>query len=122
MGFFHHEPSILGATKAEQREAVEKLTSHATLRSGYYLLLLLSVFIVTPGLLLNDVAVIIGGMIFAPLIIPTLMLSLSLAARTWRVLMYALRIYVISMLLVVAGARSEEHTSELQSQFHLVFL
>jgi len=104
MHLFHREPSILEATKAEQKEAIAKLISRTTLRKGYYLFLLLSVFIVTPGLLVNNASVIIGGMILAPLILPTLMLSLSLAAGSIQGLLHALRIYVVSMIIIVLVA------------------
>ena len=71
-GIFKQRDSLLKASKKEQYEAITTLISQGTLGSGYYLFLILATLIVTPGLLLDNVSVIIGGMILAPLLIPML--------------------------------------------------
>lgn len=69
---------------------------------GYYLLLVLAILIVTPGLLINNVAVIIGGMILAPLMIPLLSLALSLVTGNAHGCIFALRTLLISIILTLA--------------------
>ena len=103
--FFHHrDPSLLEASKSEQHGAIERLISQGTFHSGYYLLLLLSTLIVTPGLLLDNVAVIIGGMILAPLLIPLLSISLSLVSGNTRGFFRSLRILIVSIALTIVTA------------------
>lgn len=98
---FNKQVTIFSATNDEQQEAIERLVSQGTFKSGYYLFLLLATFIVTPGLILNNVAVIIGGMVLAPLMIPILSLSLSIVSRNPWGMLRALRILITSFLAVV---------------------
>jgi len=99
---FGREPSLLEASKTEQQGAIERLIVSSTLHKGYYLLLVLSILIVTPGLLVNNGAVIIGGMILAPLIIPILLLSLSLLDGSMRGIFHALKVLAFSLILTIA--------------------
>lgn len=101
---FNHKESILVASRKEQHEAIEKLIQQGTLGSGYYMLLILATMIITPGLLMDNVAVIIGGMILAPLMVPLLSISLSLVSGSLQGLLRSLRILIISILLTLATA------------------
>jgi len=100
--FHRKEPSLLEATHKEQYEAIESLISQGRFGSGYYLMLVLATLIVTPGLLVNNVSVIIGGMILAPLMVPILSLSLSLVAGNVRGIVRSVRILVFSSVIVFA--------------------
>lgn len=99
--FFRKDPSLLDASRKERHTAIERLISEGTFQSGYYLLLLLATLIVTPGLLIDNVAVIIGGMILAPLLIPLLSISLSLVSGNTRGFMRSLRILIISIFITL---------------------
>jgi uncharacterized hydrophobic protein (TIGR00271 family) len=94
------QSSILRATREEKNEAIARLIASAGFRRGYYLLLTLSVAIVTAGLLTNSPAVIIGGMLMAPVLVPILSLSLSIVTRSVRGIMHSLRVMVASLLWV----------------------
>lgn len=98
---FHREPSLLEASSKEQQDAIDRLISQGTFHSGYYLLLLLATLIVTPGLLLDNVAVIIGGMILAPLMVPLLSISLSLVSGNIRGFGRSIRILIYSIVMTV---------------------
>lgn len=100
--FFRKDPSLLEASRKERHVAIEKLISQGTFHSGYYLLLLLATLIITPGLLLDNVAVIIGGMILAPLLIPLLSISLSLVSGSVAGFVRSLKILLISIALTLA--------------------
>ncbi|PIR48460.1 hypothetical protein COU80_04370 [Candidatus Peregrinibacteria bacterium CG10_big_fil_rev_8_21_14_0_10_55_24] len=102
--FKHHEPSLLEASKHEQAEAVEHLIAQETLHSGYYLLVLLATLIITPGLLINNVSVIIGGMILAPLMVPILSLALSLISGNLHGVLRSLKILALSAVISLATA------------------
>jgi len=99
--FNHHKDNILIASRREQHDAVVHLIEQGTLRSGYYMLLLLATLIVTPGLLIDNVAVIIGGMILAPLMVPLLSLSLSLVAGSLHGFLRSVKILGISILITL---------------------
>lgn len=99
--FLHKDPSLLEASAKERRDAIERLISQGTFHSGYYLLLLLATSIVTPGLLLDNVAVIIGGMILAPLLIPLLSISLSLVSGNTAGFMRSMKILIVSIILTI---------------------
>ncbi len=102
--FNHHKENILFASKREQHNAVVRLVEQGTLGSGYYMLLMLATLIVTPGLLIDNVAVIIGGMILAPLMVPLLSLSLALVAGSLQGFLRAVKILVISILITIGTA------------------
>lgn len=105
MSFLFHKPdSIFASSKKEQQEAIDRLIGQGSLRSGYYLFLFLATLIVTPGLLLNNIAVIIGGMVLAPLMIPMLSISLSLVSGSLSGLWRSFRILVISIAICMTTA------------------
>lgn len=106
MFLFKSDPSLLEASRKERHAAIERLISMGTFHSGYYLLLLLATLIITPGLLINNVSVIIGGMILAPLLIPLLSISLSLVSGNINGFLRSLKILVISLVLTLATSAS----------------
>ena len=97
----HQKTAFFQATKQEQEEAINRLISQGTMRSGYYLLLLLATLIVTPGLFLNNFSVVIGGMLLAPLLIPLLSLSLSLVTGNVHGCLRSVTILSFSVLIAV---------------------
>lgn len=99
--FSHSHTSLLKASRAEQGEAIEKLISATTFNKGYYLLLVLSVLIVTPGLLIDDAAVIIGGTVIAPVLVPILAFALSIVARSLRGMMHSLTILGVTVVAAI---------------------
>lgn len=102
--FTRRKENILVASKHEQHNAVVRLIEQGTLGSGYYMLLLLATLIVTPGLLIENTAVIIGGMILAPLMVPLLSISLALVAGSLQGFLRAMKILIISILLTLGTA------------------
>ena len=98
------KPSFFQATRAEQSDSIDRLISQGTFKRGYHLFLILSALIVTPGLFLDNMAVVIGGMILAPLLIPLLSLSLSLVTGNIKGIMRSIRILFVSILLVLLAA------------------
>lgn len=100
--FLRRSDSLLTASKGERSEAIEKLIAATSISGSYYLLLTLSVLIVTPGLLLNNTAVIIGGMILAPLLAPILLLSLSLVTRSTKGILHSTMVLLFSIMEILA--------------------
>ncbi|MFH1744731.1 MAG: TIGR00341 family protein [bacterium] len=73
---FNHKEDIQ-VTKKDQVRVVEDLIESSRLSGSFYLMLILSTGVVTLGLILNNSAIIIGGMLITPLLTPILTLSLG---------------------------------------------
>ena len=69
----------LKITKYEQYRTVEELFERSKPNTAYYLLLSLSAIIISAGLLLNNVPIVIGGMLVAPVLTPLLLFGLAFA-------------------------------------------
>jgi len=67
-----NEGDILKVTVFEQYRTVDELFKRSKANSVYYTLLVLSVLIITSGLLLNNGAIVIGGMLVTPMFTPIL--------------------------------------------------
>ncbi len=70
--------NILKVTREEQYKTVSELFERAQPNSIYYSLLVLSVFIVVCGLLLNNSPIVIGGMLVTPVLTPILVIALGI--------------------------------------------
>lgn len=79
----------------EQR--VSDLVRVSTPRPIFYFLTILSVIMATCGLLIDNAAIIIASMLIAPLLLPFLSLSLSVAVRSGRLLWRSLRTIAVSV-------------------------
>jgi uncharacterized hydrophobic protein (TIGR00341 family) len=73
------KPEILNIKKSEQYRTVEELMEKSRPSSVYYTLLILSSIIVTAGLIVENAAVVIGGMIFTPVLTPIFLISLGIS-------------------------------------------
>jgi uncharacterized hydrophobic protein (TIGR00271 family) len=99
--FKHKDTPFFEATPLERAEAIERVLSQGTMKSGYFVLLLIATCMVVAGTLINDVAVVIGGMIIAPLLIPILAISLALSAFNWSVVFRSLQLLIVSSLVIL---------------------
>lgn len=64
-------------TKTQKKKVFDRLFKESSASYDFFLMLILSSIIVTFGLLLNNVAVIIGGMLVAPMLFPILSFSMG---------------------------------------------
>lgn len=69
----------LVVTKSEQYRTAGELIERSHPNATYYVFLAISSFIVAAGLLLNNAAIVIGGMLVAPVLTPLLAISLGLS-------------------------------------------
>jgi len=65
-------------TDAQKENAVEDIIEHATPRSDFFLMLILSVSMAAFGVLLGSSVILIGSMLIAPLLYPILSLALGI--------------------------------------------
>ncbi len=88
----------------EQAELITSLRRGARANYNYYMLIFLSAFIATMGLLQNSAAVIIGAMLVAPLMTPILSLSLGIVLGDVRTLRVAAESVIRGVLTAVSIA------------------
>jgi uncharacterized hydrophobic protein (TIGR00271 family) len=99
MGIFHH---IRAISEAEKSRAVEKLIETSTPHFDFFLLTILSVLMATFGMLENNVAVVIGSMLIAPVLFPILSLSLSIVMSDYALIQRAVTTLAKAALLGIA--------------------
>ncbi|MDI3496566.1 MAG: hypothetical protein PWQ35_587 [Patescibacteria group bacterium] len=86
------------ATKEEKENLSAAIINSSSPRVGFYLLLILSTFIVAAGLIKDSVILIIGGMMVAPLLSPILSISLSINILNLKVFIRSILVFLISSL------------------------
>ncbi len=65
-------------TKTQKKETINRLFEDSSPSLSFYLMLVLSSIIVSIGLILANIAIIIGGMLIAPILFPMLSLSMGI--------------------------------------------
>ncbi|MDE2031164.1 MAG: DUF389 domain-containing protein [Patescibacteria group bacterium] len=65
-------------TESDKNTAIEGIIQHATPRHDFFVMLTLSVAMASFGLLLNNITIVVGSMLIAPLLYPLLSLSLGI--------------------------------------------
>ncbi len=94
-------PTLFKLTTDERKAAVDKLVDGASPNAEFYLLLVLSTVIVTLGLLIDNTAVVIGGMLVAPIISPILSLAMSIVMADFDLLFQSAKVLLMSIIAVM---------------------
>ena len=84
----------------EQKRTIESILVESRTSGAFYLLLSVSAFITTLGLLTNNAVIIIGGMLVAPLLFPILSLGMGVATSSSDAISRSLRVIVKSVAIV----------------------
>jgi len=92
---------ILRITRSDQYQTVEELLVRSQPNSVYYTLLIVSAFIITAGLLLENAAITIGGMLVTPVLTPVLVIALGAATRKPKPAGHALLLIAKSVVILV---------------------
>ena len=92
---------ILKMTKDHQYQTVEELFQKSEPNSVFYTLVIVSTIILTCGLLLNNDAIVIGGMLITPVLTPVLLISLGLAVGEPKTVTQALYVMGKSFVLII---------------------
>ena len=82
-------------------QAVEKLIKNSQLESSFFVMCCLSGLLATIGILLNDVAILIAAMVLAPLLNPVLAIAAGFTVLNKKLIIYALKSFVGSLVCVV---------------------
>lgn len=91
-------------TKSERDVFCEEIIETSAPSSGFYLLLTLSILIISVGLTKNNTILLIGGMLVAPLLSPILSIALSLTIFNLKVFKRSVRVFFISSLVSIIFA------------------
>ncbi|MEX0599525.1 MAG: TIGR00341 family protein [Rhodothermales bacterium] len=90
------------APRISREEVYADVSESVKGSSIYYILVLLSTVVAAGGMLRDDVAVVVGAMVIAPLIGPNLALALATTLGDTGLLVRALRVNVIGLILALA--------------------
>lgn len=93
----------LQISRAAQYRTVEELIEKSKPTFNYYALLVLSTVIISAGLLLNNVAIVIGGMLVTPLLTPLLAVALGISVGEISLISRISRFMLQSFLFVAIG-------------------
>lgn len=108
-------------TPTEKDNAVEALIEQSSPRQSFFMMVGLAVLMATVGLLANNVSIIIGSMLVAPLLYPLLSFSLGVAiserSLVMRSFMTILKSFVLSVVLsIIATLVFSPHAVPLNSE------
>ena len=95
---------ILKMNTTDQYRTVDELFKRSQPNSVYYTMLVLSAFIVTAGLLLNNAPIVIGGMLVTPVLTPLLVIALGLATGEIAAIKGTALLTLKSFVIIVAAA------------------
>ncbi|MFH1433913.1 MAG: TIGR00341 family protein [Candidatus Uhrbacteria bacterium] len=88
----------------DKNTAVEKIIEQSTPRHDFFLMMTLSVLMATFGLLLNNVAVIIGSMLIAPILSPLMSVSLGVTMADSKLIWRSTFTILKSLIIVIPAA------------------
>jgi len=95
------EKKLLKITKYEQYRTIEDLFDRSQANTAYYMLLALSAVIIGAGLLLNNVPIVIGGMLVAPVLTPLLLFGLAFSIGEFSVIKRVGRLMAVSFSIIL---------------------
>ena len=91
-------------TNKDKSGAVDKLITQSTGRQDFFLLVILSVFMATIGVLQNNVAIIIGSMLIAPVLYPIMGIAMGIVMANGQLIYRSLGTLAKSMIVGLAAA------------------
>ena len=89
---------VLFSSFFEQKKTIETLIEESRADGDYYLLLIISVFITSLGLIYDNIVVVVGAMLIAPILFPVLALGMGIVTAGRESIKRSLRILGISVL------------------------
>ncbi|HDQ22596.1 MAG TPA: TIGR00341 family protein [Candidatus Uhrbacteria bacterium] len=115
--------SLFKINVEEKKKSIEKLIAASSPTQAFFLVLILSVIIATFGILLDNVAIVIGGMVVSPLLSPILAISLGIVLadskliyRSSKVLLLAMAWTIGLAFLLVVFVNGKEMNNEILSR------
>ena len=110
-------------TRIQKEEAVIKVFEQSAPKIDFYLMLMLSTIIVTLGLLMNSSAIVIGGMLIAPILFPLMSFSMGMVVgnfdlmkRSGNVIWQSILTVIVISFVISSFFIDKEMTSEIISR------
>ncbi len=91
----------LNISKQQKKQVFKDLFSNSCPSFDFFLLLFFSSIIVTLGLLIENIAIIIGGMLIAPMLWPTLSLSMGIEAGDLKLMENSIRVILKAAVIMI---------------------
>jgi len=85
----------------QKKKTIENLIESSSPTQAFFLVLILSAFITTLGILMNNAAIVIGGMLVSPLLSPILAISMGITMADNKLIFRSLRVLVLAIIFVV---------------------
>ena len=98
---FFENRIIMSKEKKEMKEAIENLVEESALTKKFLILTALSAMIAALGIIMNNVTVLIGAMLIAPLLIPVISLSIGIGAGSIKLITHSLKSLSAGLILAV---------------------
>lgn len=95
---------LFSSTSEEKKEAVEKLITHSSPSHEFFLMVVLSVIMAAFGLLIDSPAIVIGAMLVAPVLYPTLSSSMGIVMKNEKLMKRSLVTLLKAALLAIGAA------------------
>lgn len=89
--------SFLKVERSDRNKFCETIIESSAPKFDFYLLVVLSSLIVSFGLILDNVILVLGGMLVTPLLSPILAISLGIVILNFKVLLRSLKIFIYSV-------------------------
>ena len=90
--------------KKEMRESMQSLIDESTITVKFILFSILSGLIAALGIMMDNVTILIGAMLIAPLLIPVISLSVGVGAGSIKLLSHSIKALTIGMLLALGSS------------------
>lgn len=115
--------NLFKISQKERNDFCTHIIDTSTPRSDFYFLIILSTIIVALGLLIDNVILVIGGMLVTPILSPILAIALGLVTKNPKAIMRSLKIFSFSFILVFVTALLVGLTSSINiSQIDIVHI
>jgi len=86
--------------KRQKNETIDRLMEASAPSVNFWLMMILSTFIVTLGLLIDNLSVIIGGMMVTPLLSPLLSFAMGVVVYDYKLIMRSIWLIIESIILI----------------------
>ena len=89
--------SFLNVERSDRNKFCETIIESSAPKFDFYLLVVLSSLIVSFGLILDNIVLVLGGMLVTPLLSPILAISLGIVILNFKVFLRSIKIFIYSV-------------------------
>ncbi len=94
------EEKLLEVKTSDKKKTVDVLLEESKLSQSFYFMLVFSSVIISSGIILNQLVIVLAGMLITPMLSPILSLALGIVILDIKLVVRSLRNIIISMIIV----------------------